>query len=429
MPRGRLAPALRSLLLCVAIGIGAALAARPVSAQPPPDQAGATDSEAAATRADLLRRARQAKAATLSRYEPGRLERWALAVERGRWVERWFLADGFYPRVGTLAPASGLAVGAGFRTRRWWDRRLHFVAGGAVSPRGYGQLDANLEAPELAGGRAFVGASARRSVFPEEDFFGLGPDSRRQNRVKFLYRESRVGGAGGVRLASWLTLGGGTARLAPRATPVPGGRFPSIEARFTAADAPGLTARPAFLHHHAFFEVNFRDPRGNPRRGGLYRAGYHAYLDRTGGRYSFRRLELEAQQYLSAFHDRRVVALRGRASFSETDAGRQVPFYLQETLGGPSTLRGFRSYRFRDRQLLLLQAEYRWEIFPALDAALFYDAGMVAPRQRGLSLNRVRHDYGVGFRFGTRHGVFLRIDSAFGSSDGPHLYIVFDHVF
>jgi hypothetical protein len=412
--------------------LGVALAA---SAAPPRLEAAQASVAATApdepppTRAALLRGERERKAATRHAYEPGRLERWVLAVENGRWVERLLLADGFYPRIGTLAPASGVAVGGGYRARRWWSRRVSVTAGGAVSPRGYWVLEAQATASQHRGSRAFVDLSARRGHYPEEDFFGLGPDSRRGDRVKFAYRETRLGVTAGVRPTSWLTVGAATSHLAPRVAPVVGARFPSIETRFGGEEAPGLFARPTFWDQQAFVELNWREPRGSPRRGGRYRAVYHAFVDRTGGRFGFRRLDVDAEQYLAAFHDRRGLALRARGSFSDADPGAVVPFYLQETLGGPSTLRGFRSYRFRDRQLLLLQGEYRWEIFPALDGAIFYDAGMVAPRRRVLSLERLRHDYGIGFRFGTRQGVFLRIDAAFGSRDGPHLYAVFDHVF
>jgi outer membrane protein assembly factor BamA len=106
-----------------------------------------------------------------------------------------------------------------------------------------------------------------------------------------------------------------------------------------------------------------------------------------------------------------------------------VPFYFQRTLGGPDDLRGFRRFRFRDRNLLLLQAEYRWEIFTAVDGAIFYDTGKVASRPGDLTLQDLESDYGIGFRFGTRNGVFLRVEGAFGSSGGKHFIFRFGHVF
>ena len=106
-----------------------------------------------------------------------------------------------------------------------------------------------------------------------------------------------------------------------------------------------------------------------------------------------------------------------------------MPFYLLRTLGGPDDLRGFRRFRFRDENSILLQAEYRWEIFTAVDGAIFYDAGKVASRHEDLNLEDLESDYGIGFRFGTRNGVFLRVEGAFGSSGGKHFILRFGNVF
>ena len=102
---------------------------------------------------------------------------------------------------------------------------------------------------------------------------------------------------------------------------------------------------------------------------------------------------------------------------------------MQRTLGGSRTLRGARDFRFRDRHLLLFQVEYRWKIFPAVDAAIFYDAGKVASRREDINLHDLDDDYGFGFRFGTGQRVFFRIDAALGGRDGAQLFIKFDDVF
>jgi outer membrane protein assembly factor BamA len=140
-------------------------------------------------------------------------------------------------------------------------------------------------------------------------------------------------------------------------------------------------------------------------------------------------VDVDLQQYVPLLRDRRVLALRAAVSTSDADAGQEVPFYYQRTLGGPDDLRGFRRFRFRDRNSILLQAEYRWEIFTAVDGAIFYDAGKVASRREDLSLSDLESDYGIGFRFGTRNGVFLRVEGAFGSSGGKHFILRFGHVF
>jgi len=99
------------------------------------------------------------------------------------------------------------------------------------------------------------------------------------------------------------------------------------------------------------------------------------------------------------------------------------------TLGGNTTLRGFRDYRFRAPHALLLQAEYRYEIWSGLDGALFYDAGQVALDRSDFTWKNMERDWGIGFRFNTDNGVIMRVDAAFGSPDGKHLHIVFGGVF
>jgi outer membrane translocation and assembly module TamA len=152
------------------------------------------------------------------------------------------------------------------------------------------------------------------------------------------------------------------------------------------------------------------------------------YHDR-GDAFDFTRVEADVRQYLSAFAERRVLALRLFASTSDADAGSRVPFYLMRSLGGHDSLRGFRDYRFRGPHAILTQVEYRYEIWSGFDAALLYDAGKVTDRRADLNFMRLEQDYGIGFRVNTDNGVILRVDAGFGSRDGKHLFIVFGDVF
>ena len=57
--------------------------------------------------------------------------------------------------------------------------------------------------PDLAGGRVFADVHGRLFEYPHEDFFGLGPDSRREDDVIYGFRSSEVGAAAGVRPVPW----------------------------------------------------------------------------------------------------------------------------------------------------------------------------------------------------------------------------------
>ncbi len=174
--------------------------------------------------------------------------------------------------------------------------------------------------------------------------------------------------------------------------------------------------------------MDYRQPL-NARRGGWYRIEFSRYDDRDLDAYSFNRVDVDLRQYVPFLAERRVIAGRAYVSTSDADAGQAMPFYLMPYLGGHDTLRGFREYRFRGPHALLLQGEYRYEIWSGLEGALFYDAGKVALQRSDLDLKNLETDYGFGFRFNTDNGVVVRVDAGFGSSDGKHLYITFGGVF
>ncbi len=81
-------------------------------------------------------------------------------------------------------------------------------------------------------------------------------------------------------------------------------------------------------------------------------------------------------------------------------------------LGGGSSLRGYSSWRFRDQNSLLLQAEWRIMVNRYFDLAFFYDAGKVTSHTSDLDLDGLKDDFGFGIRF---HGPFatpLRVELA-----------------
>jgi len=103
-----------------------------------------------------------------------------------------------------------------------------------------------------------------------------------------------------------------------------------------------------------------------------------------------------------------------------------VPFYLQPSLGGANTLRSYADYRFHDRNLLLLNAETRIAMMTHVEAALFVDAGNVAPRPGDLNL--AKRSYGAGFRFHSRRQTFARFDVARGSEGWRMLFRLNDPI-
>ena len=387
---------------------------------------GAAYAQEPATRAEADRERREEKNASTQPYQPGGFERTMKFFEE----KGVFLLDreGFYPKLGSLAVGSGFAYGAGFRDRDLFNDKGRLDLWAARSVRGYWATEARLTFPELAGNRLHVESWVAHRDYPEEDYFGLGPSSNRADRTSYAINSDRIGGLVGVRPLSPVLIGGGVEFLNPRLGPGEDPRVPSIEEIFDPTTAPGLGESVDYLRPMAFLEVDYREPK-NARRGGWYRVEFSHVDDRTTGTHTFNRVDTDLRQFIGFLAGRRVLAARLFVSTSDTGEGHVMPFYLMPTLGGNDTLRGFREYRFRGPHAILVQGEYRFEVWSALDVALFYDAGKVAMSRSDLDFENLQSDYGFGFRFNTNAATVLRVDVAFGSRDGTHLYVVWGGVF
>jgi outer membrane protein assembly factor BamA len=403
-----------------------ALVASPVLAQAP---------EEPSTRAGVIEKARDTLAT--ESVTPQRS-----VIQRGlSWYDNQYLFakllggwKGIHLAGGDFPAGAGLKLGIGYdKALTFTDsdpltsNRVDLTARGAYSARGYARLSAGVNARNLGGSRVDVGVSGQYYEFPQEDFFGLGMDSLESNRTNYLLDAIETGVA--VRWKpSRLELGGGVAFFRPRLGRGTDSLFPSTDDLFTAAAAPGLGSETDYLKGELSAALDWRDNPSHPHAGGRYAIAVTNFDDRDLGQYDFYRVDVNLQQYVPLPDRYRLVALRAEGVFTNADSDKSVPFYLQPTLGGASRLRGFRESRFRDQNSVLVGAEYRWEAWWALDAALFVDAGMVAPSRRTLSLRDTEVGYGIGFRFHSNRAFVGRFDLAF-SREGFVPLLRFEHVF
>lgn len=370
---------------------------------------GQTDSRTA-----LIEAARAEKAANLTPEKPPRLETRIEAIENS--VPYRLLtgeSGGFSVGLGNIVPGAGLAAGPQYTRRGLWkgrlDLRIHTRA--SINQSYLGRFDAAL--PNLFGERVSLEFSAAHRNISEMPYYGGGPDSRKTGLSNYRLEDTNFELRPQVRVFKGLRASLIGSYLLNNVGPGHATRYISTEQQFGPAVAPGIEQQTNFWRGGGALEYDWRNSRSDPTSGGRYSAQYVRYLDKNLGQYSFLRLDLDATQYLPLFNRTRVIALRGASSLTTTSGNQRVPFYLQPTLGGPDSLRGYRFNRFYGDNSTLASAEYRWQASPILQMVAFADGGKVFNRWEQWNFHNIESDVGFGLRFRGQSGTVLSFDTGF----------------
>jgi hypothetical protein len=327
-------------------------------------------------------------------------------------VERTLLEEpsGFYPYFGSVYNGGGFTLGAGYR--QFTGDRTHWNVAGLYSAKGYKLLEASTISPGHFAGKLDLRALGGWRDATDVPFHGLGLDSPPDAAAAFRMQQSFAGGDVAGRPHRFVVARAG-ATYEHFSLTTPTGTLPSVEDVFDPTAAPGVGEDPSYLHTVLSAGVDWRPAADYARHGGLYEVTHHRYLGVEGAD-SFSRLDAEVVQHIPILRENWVISLHGLLQTTTNDDD-VVPYYLLPSLGSGSTLRGYSSFRFRDRHAVLTSAEFRW--IPsrlALDLAFFYDAGRVAPRFRDITLDSFVYDYGIGIRFHGPVSTPLRIEIARG---------------
>jgi hypothetical protein len=370
----------------------------------------AAESQDAVSRTAEIEQAQAEKAATVHTFTPGKAE---------QWVNRAFdimLSGQLHWHAFFESPYSGggLVLGAGYT--RYVSSFNAVDVRGSFTPSGYKRMEAAFLAPRLFDRRGVLSAVGGWREATEVGFYGFGaagqsPDNRanygfqqpyasallevRPNRGVFLLR-------GGLEATQW------------KQTPPSQGDVPPVDSVYTPATLPGLGARPIYMHSQGTVGVDSRPAVGYARRGGFYGVTAHDFAD-TKSEFGFNQVDYEAIQHIPILREAWVLSFHGLAQTTYVKNSQQIPFFMMPAVGGGSDLRAFSSWRFRDQNSLLLQAEWRVIVSRVLDMAVFYDTGKATARRSDLDLKDLRHDYGIGFRLHGPAQTPLRIEFAKGN--------------
>lgn len=166
-----------------------------------------------------------------------------------------------------------------------------------------------------------------------------------------------------------------------------------------------------------------RDNRFYPGRGSFIESSWYFENKFTGSDFEFSRLNLDLAKFFT-LGKKTILALEGTAVVTMGNA----PFFNMAQLGGTRRLRGYFEGKFRDKHLLLAQAELRQEGFGRFGGVAFAGMGTVFG-SAGESLEwRPNGGFGLRYQLDKKQKLNIRADYGFGvKSQG--FYLTFGEAF
>lgn len=304
----------------------------------------------------------------------------------------------------------------------------------ALSKSSHVNEDYSLEARDrtLLDGRLDVAGELFAFTDGSARFFGFQSESAARNETNYADKE-----VGFVLSAAYNLLPNLRLVVGDRFRKVDIGRgavtsLPSIEARFTADEVPGIDGFTTHAQHVGLTYTSLDDP-DMPTRGVLARAVLEISRSALGSSATYRHYIAEVKTFLPIADARYITAVR--AAYNQT-LGDDVPFLERSILGGKNSLRGHGENRFVDSSYVLLNIEERirlfryrlfnvstdWEIAP------FVDFGAVARDLLDVAAKNFVVNPGIGFRAVVRPNVVSRVDIGFGK-EGPAIFATLGYPF
>jgi outer membrane protein assembly factor BamA len=171
-----------------------------------------------------------------------------------------------------------------------------------------------------------------------------------------------------------------------------------------------------------------RDSRNNaysPDYGSLMQLIYTHFDRALGSQFNYSTAELDIRKFIRITPNQ-VLALQTFGTFTFGD----VPFRNLGVIGSPNVMRGYYSGRYRDKNLLAFQAEYRVHVWWRFGVVGFAGLGQVQNRIGDILLNEFKYSVGGGVRLALlqKERFNLRFDYGFGNQSQA-FYVVVSEAF
>ena len=297
--------------------------------------------------------------------------------------------------VGGFDQGSGLGFGLEFTTAdkfSWVEFRALALGSTLLNRR----LKLEAYFPHIGDERTFANVWFDYLLATQWNFFGIGPRTPQERRTSFQLERRNYNGLLQRNFTDRLKAGV-YAGLANAGAQNGNNEDVSNINTFFSGDpavipitawAPGLNMNSEILYYGLYGEIDERsNERGLTRGYYLYgRLGSYDGLDNGAFFTDFGWLWalLDGRFYIPLGSNKTSFAGRAFASLQDPKGGSQIPFYYQSFIGGRMYIRGFRTYRFRGNNALVLSAELRQTVWAmndentrGIDVHGFGDGGQV----------------------------------------------------
>lgn len=159
------------------------------------------------------------------------------------------------------------------------------------------------------------------------------------------------------------------------------------------------------------FLYDSRDNVINPSQGAYLDVSNYINSKAFGSTFEFNNFTIDARRYINVL-PKQILALQGLMNFNNG----AIPFRQLATMGGDIMMRGMYKGRYRDNNMMALQAEYRFKVWKFIGLTVFGSGAEVAHSVNNFNTSDIRYTYGFAFRFMfiAHERVNVGIDFGFG---------------
>ncbi len=330
-----------------------------------------------------------------------------------------------------LLPTYGARIGGGFKLYQRGlvnpESKLTLTATVGMRQRQNYQLE--FKRIRMPGGLAYV--TGQYQMLTDEPFFGIGPDSDLANESNYTHEKITIESGYGITFSKNLFL---ETTIGFNINNILSGKDKDKQSTtdlYSNQKLPGLGEQVKLGGFLIKLQHDSRNRHGNPTAG--HEFVFESGISQEIGKNKFGYWEIGADfsQYIHLFYDRTLV-IRAASRMVDAIQDRLIPFYALSELGERETIRGFERSRFRDKDMVLTTAEYRFPLSQkkpnqsGIEAVLFVDGGQISPNIIDeFSFDSLKIGYGGGIRFYGKEGTMAKIEIG-KSNEGYRIYFVWN---